>query len=48
VAQKTQEPVYWAFVGLISAALTYAAEDLKMVVDQALDSPRCGTRIDSS
>jgi TorA maturation chaperone TorD len=33
VAQKTQEPVYWAFAGLISAALAHTAEVLKIAAD---------------
>lgn len=33
VAQNTQEPVYWAFAGLISAALAHTAEVLKIAAD---------------
>lgn len=33
VAQMTQEPVYWAFAGLISAVLAHTAETLRTAAD---------------
>lgn len=33
VAQKTREPVYWAFAGMISATLAHTTEVLKIAAD---------------